>query len=88
MVRAIAILKGDSKVRPMCCLHHRPAGFWHIHWLKLHTLPRHTTLLAYINKHQVNGQVVFTQSDENSPVTVSGEIAGNDANAQRGFHIQ
>ncbi|GAA98944.1 hypothetical protein E5Q_05632 [Mixia osmundae IAM 14324] len=48
MVKAIAVLKGDSKV---------------------------------------SGVVYFEQSDENSPVKVTGEIAGNDANAERGFHI-
>jgi len=36
---------------------------------------------------KVSGIVKFEQADENSPVKVSGEIAGNDANAQRGFHV-
>ena len=32
---------------------------------------------------QVSGIVKFSQQDENSPVTVSGEISGNDANVCR-----
>jgi hypothetical protein len=31
---------------------------------------------------QVSGIVKFEQADENSPVKVSGEIAGNDANVR------
>lgn len=36
---------------------------------------------------QVSGVVRFEQADENSPVKVSGDITGNDANAKRGFHV-
>lgn len=80
MVRAIAVLKGDSKVRLLSsvslpALPSPPAG-------------RETASLAHTLQPQVSGQVVFEQADENSPVTVSGKIEGNDANAQRGFHVQ
>ncbi|KAK9899361.1 copper/zinc binding superoxide dismutase [Cystobasidium minutum MCA 4210] len=36
---------------------------------------------------KVSGLLKFSQSDENSPVTITGEITGNDPNAQRGFHV-
>ncbi|RDW70856.1 superoxide dismutase SOD1 [Aspergillus mulundensis] len=48
MVKAVAVLRGDSKVA---------------------------------------GTVTFEQADENSQTTVSWNITGNDANAERGFHI-
>ncbi|KAL4907558.1 superoxide dismutase [Aspergillus multicolor] len=48
MVKAVAVLRGDSKV---------------------------------------SGTVTFEQADENSQTTVSWDITGNDANAERGFHI-
>ncbi|EER27792.1 Cu,Zn superoxide dismutase, putative [Coccidioides posadasii C735 delta SOWgp] len=48
MVRAVAVLRGDSLVK---------------------------------------GTVTFEQADENSPTTISWNISGHDANAQRGFHI-
>ncbi|KAL1991830.1 hypothetical protein VTN49DRAFT_5138 [Thermomyces lanuginosus] len=48
MVKAVAVLRGDSKV---------------------------------------SGTVTFEQPDENSPVTVSWNITGNDPNAKRGIHI-
>ncbi|RVD82451.1 uncharacterized protein DFL_006877 [Arthrobotrys flagrans] len=35
----------------------------------------------------VAGVVTFTQESESSPTTIEYEISGNDANAQRGFHI-
>ncbi|EFW16193.1 Superoxide dismutase [Cu-Zn] [Coccidioides posadasii str. Silveira] len=48
MVRAVAVLRGDSLVK---------------------------------------GTVTFEQADEKSPTTISWNISGHDANAQRGFHI-
>ncbi|KEF60935.1 superoxide dismutase [Exophiala aquamarina CBS 119918] len=48
MVKAVAVLRGDSKV---------------------------------------TGQVTFEQVDENSPTTISWNLSGHDANAERGFHI-
>ncbi|PLN78048.1 copper/zinc binding superoxide dismutase [Aspergillus taichungensis] len=48
MVKAVAVLRGDSKV---------------------------------------SGTVTFEQADENTPTTVSWNVTGNDANAQRGFHV-
>lgn len=36
---------------------------------------------------KVNGTVTFEQSDENSPTTVSWNITGHDANAERGMHV-
>ncbi|KIV91411.1 Superoxide dismutase [Cu-Zn] [Exophiala mesophila] len=48
MVKAVAVLRGDSKV---------------------------------------SGQVTFEQADENSPTTISWDLTGHDANAERGFHI-
>ncbi|KAJ5575712.1 Transcription factor [Penicillium sp. DV-2018c] len=36
---------------------------------------------------KVSGTVTFEQADENAPTTVSWNITGNDANAERGFHI-
>ncbi|BFZ57127.1 Superoxide dismutase [Cu-Zn] [Savitreella phatthalungensis] len=35
----------------------------------------------------VKGTVTFTQADESSPVEVTYDISGNDASAERGFHI-
>ncbi|KAH3683166.1 hypothetical protein WICPIJ_005863 [Wickerhamomyces pijperi] len=35
----------------------------------------------------VSGTVTFEQISENEPTTISYEITGNDANAERGFHI-
>lgn len=35
----------------------------------------------------VSGVVHFEQASENEPTTISYEITGNDANAERGFHI-
>ncbi|KAJ3526747.1 hypothetical protein NM688_g8222 [Phlebia brevispora] len=35
----------------------------------------------------VGGTVIFTQSDPSGPVTVTGDLAGLDPSAQRGFHI-
>ncbi|KAK6360462.1 Superoxide dismutase [Cu-Zn] [Orbilia blumenaviensis] len=35
----------------------------------------------------VSGVVTFTQESESSPTTIEYDISGNDANAQRGFHI-
>lgn len=35
----------------------------------------------------VKGVVKFEQADENSPTTVSWDISGNDANAERGMHV-
>ena len=35
----------------------------------------------------VKGTVEFTQSDESSPIQISYNITGNDANAERGFHV-
>lgn len=35
----------------------------------------------------VSGTVYFEQKSESEPTTVSWEISGNDANAERGFHI-
>ncbi|WWD22073.1 superoxide dismutase [Cu-Zn] [Kwoniella shandongensis] len=48
MVKAVAVLKGDSSVQ---------------------------------------GVITFSQADENSPVTVTGDIKNLAANAERGFHI-
>ncbi|BCR89439.1 superoxide dismutase SOD1 [Aspergillus chevalieri] len=48
MVKAVAVLRGDSKV---------------------------------------NGTVTFEQTSENAPTTVSWNISGHDANAQRAFHV-
>ncbi|CAD6578915.1 MAG: Superoxide dismutase [Cu-Zn] [Cyphobasidiales sp. Tagirdzhanova-0007] len=36
---------------------------------------------------KVSGIVKFSQASENDPVSVTGEITGNDANAPRGFHV-
>lgn len=36
---------------------------------------------------KVGGVVHFEQESESSPTVISWEIKGNDANAQRGFHI-
>ncbi|EPY50775.1 superoxide dismutase Sod1 [Schizosaccharomyces cryophilus OY26] len=36
---------------------------------------------------KVNGVVTFEQENEKSPVTVSVDLKGNDANVKRGFHI-
>ena len=35
----------------------------------------------------MSGTVEFSQSDESSPVTINYNITGNDASAERGFHI-
>jgi Cu-Zn family superoxide dismutase len=35
----------------------------------------------------VKGTVQFEQSSEDSPTTVSWDISGNDANAERGMHV-
>lgn len=35
----------------------------------------------------VSGTVTFEQASESDPTTISYEISGNDANAERGFHI-
>lgn len=48
MVKAVAVVRGDSKVA---------------------------------------GTVVFEQESESAPTRITYEISGNDANAQRGFHI-
>ncbi|KAF4509954.1 hypothetical protein G6O67_001886 [Ophiocordyceps sinensis] len=36
---------------------------------------------------KVGGTVVFEQESESAPTTITYDITGNDANAQRGFHI-
>ncbi|KAJ5146349.1 copper/zinc binding superoxide dismutase [Penicillium bovifimosum] len=36
---------------------------------------------------KVAGTVTFEQADENAPTTISWNITGNDANAERGFHV-
>ncbi|EXJ79827.1 superoxide dismutase [Capronia epimyces CBS 606.96] len=48
MVKAVAVLRGDSKV---------------------------------------SGQVTFEQASESAPTTITWDISGNDASAERGFHI-
>ncbi|KAJ5908470.1 RNA-induced silencing complex nuclease component Tudor-SN [Penicillium taxi] len=48
MVKAVAVIRGDSKIA---------------------------------------GTVTFEQADENTPTTISWNITGHDANAERGFHI-
>ncbi|KAF2162817.1 hypothetical protein M409DRAFT_57879 [Zasmidium cellare ATCC 36951] len=48
MVKAVAVLRGDSNVK---------------------------------------GTVTFEQDSENSPTTITYDITGNDANAQRGMHV-
>ena len=35
----------------------------------------------------VKGTVTFEQENESSPTTVSWNITGNDANAERGMHV-
>ncbi|TGO83489.1 hypothetical protein BPOR_0639g00020 [Botrytis porri] len=35
----------------------------------------------------VSGTVTFEQSEENSPTTITWNITGNDANAERGMHV-
>jgi len=35
----------------------------------------------------VKGTVTFEQSSESSPTTISWDISGNDANAERGMHV-
>lgn len=35
----------------------------------------------------VKGTVTFEQADENSPTTISWNITGHDANAERGMHV-
>lgn len=108
MVTAIAVLKGDSKVRlpasvsgpsfrraasaSLCLGPHGTAGGHlaccstgtQVHGTddRLHISPSSLPLLV-----QVSGVVRFEQADENSPVKVSGDITGNDANAKRGFHV-
>lgn len=36
---------------------------------------------------KVSGTVTFEQADENSSTTISWNLTGNDANAQRGIHV-
>jgi len=36
---------------------------------------------------KVTGTVTFEQADEHSETTISWDISGHDANAERGFHI-
>ncbi|KAF7955063.1 uncharacterized protein EAE97_000322 [Botrytis byssoidea] len=36
---------------------------------------------------KVSGTVTFEQSEENSPTTITWNITGNDANAERGMHV-
>ncbi|KAJ5689195.1 RNA-induced silencing complex nuclease component Tudor-SN [Penicillium macrosclerotiorum] len=36
---------------------------------------------------KISGTVTFEQADENTPTTISWNITGHDANAQRGFHV-
>ena len=36
---------------------------------------------------KIGGTVTFEQADENSPTTVSWNITGHDANAERAFHV-
>lgn len=53
-----------------------------------HTLhPQPTTMVSAIavlkGEGKVSGKAIFTQENENSPVTVTGEITGNDPNVSR-----
>ena len=36
---------------------------------------------------KVSGTVTFEQSSESSPTTITYDIAGNDASAERGMHV-
>jgi len=36
---------------------------------------------------KVTGTVIFEQSSESSPTTITYDISGNDPNAERGFHV-
>jgi hypothetical protein len=36
---------------------------------------------------KVSGTVVFEQSSESSPTTITYDISGNDPNAERGMHV-
>ncbi|KAF7927483.1 uncharacterized protein EAE98_005865 [Botrytis deweyae] len=36
---------------------------------------------------KISGTVTFEQSEENSPTTITWNITGNDANAERGMHV-
>ncbi|OOQ85676.1 Superoxide dismutase [Cu-Zn] [Penicillium brasilianum] len=46
------------------------------------------TLVAVIRgDSKVSGTVTFEQADESAPTTISWNITGHDANAERGFHV-
>lgn len=54
--------------------------------LVLNTLLQAVVVLAGDSK--VSGTVTFEQASKTGPVTVTGDLKGLDATAQRGFHIQ
>merc|ERR1711939_947476 len=57
------------------------------HLLNSHTFTMVSAIAVLKGEGKVTGKAIFTQESEGSPVTVTGEITGNDPNAQRGFHI-
>jgi hypothetical protein len=50
-------------------------------------LTRQRTVAVLRGDSNVKGTVTFEQADESSPTTISWNITGHDANAERGMHI-
>lgn len=48
---------------------------------------RRSAVCVLRGDEKVGGTVVFEQESESAPTTITYDITGNDANAQRGFHI-
>ncbi|PYH62681.1 ABC transporter family protein [Aspergillus niger] len=51
----------------------------------IHDDDRHIAVIRGDSK--VSGTVTFEQANENTPTTISWNITGHDANAERGFHV-
>jgi len=50
-------------------------------------LANELTVAVVRGDSSVAGTVTFEQSSESSPTTITWKITGNDANAERGFHV-
>lgn len=65
----------------------QPADFFH-NWVA-HALTQILLVAVAVVRgdSNVKGVVTFEQSSESSPTSISWDITGNDANAERGMHV-